>query len=234
MLTYLDYYESVLPGRPWANYYRASGLIFLGRHAEALEALEEELRRNESGSLHVHVLRACASSGLGRLEDLRTHLAAVLSTRMSTVDYLSHGGLVQLFSRLWDAAKILPDDDPIVVVLIDRSLATGLAPNELFEPPRRSNPKVEGLKFFVCTLLQPLDDRWRDSPGCLAGEGDWTAYRIPWGVLASDEDDAGQRALAWQARCYPVEAVVEDVQIREDGFTDHPGVVWQGLRSPLE
>ncbi len=234
MLTYLDYYESPLPGRPWANYYRASGLIFLGRHAEALEALDEEARRNEAGSFHVHVLRACASSGLGRLEDLRTHLAAVLSIRMSGVDYLSHGGLVELFSRLWDAAKVLPDDDLLVVGLIDRSLATGLAPNELFDPTRRSNPKVEGLKFYECTLIQKLDDGWRNSPGCLAGEADWTAYHIPWGVLATDEDDAGRRALAWQARCYPREAVVEDVQLREEGFTDHPGVVWQGLRSPQE
>ena len=30
MLTYLDHYEAVLPGRPTVNYYRASGLIELG------------------------------------------------------------------------------------------------------------------------------------------------------------------------------------------------------------
>ena len=84
-----------------------------------------------------------------------------------------------------------------------------------------------------CTLLQPLDDRWSDSPGCLHGEGDWTSYRIPWGVLAADEAEAGRMALTWQSRGYPLEAVVEDVAPKGDGYTDHPGVVWQGLRSPV-
>ena len=70
---------------------------------------------------------------------------------------------------------------------------------------------MEGLNFYVCTLLQPLDDCWGDSPGCLHGEGDWTSYRIPWGVLAADEAEAGRVALAWQSRGYPLEPVVEDV-----------------------
>ena len=30
LLTYLDHYETILPGRPTVNYYRASGLIELG------------------------------------------------------------------------------------------------------------------------------------------------------------------------------------------------------------
>ena len=83
----------------------------------------------------------------------------------------------------------------------------------------------------MCAVHQPLDERWRDAPGCLNEEGDWTAYRIPWGVLAPDEAEAGSTVLAWQARCYPLEAVVEDIQLQSEGYTDHPGVVWQGIRS---
>ncbi len=231
MLTYLDQYETVQPGRPVVNYYRASGLIELGRHAEALSALDEEERRVENKPLHVLILRACASSGLGRLEDLRAQLAEVLAIRLSEVDYLTHQGLVKLFDRLWKAAGLLRDD-ALIDELIDRSLVTGLAPSELFETPRRSNPKAEGLKFYVCTLLQSLDERWRDSPGCLSGEGEWTSYRIPWGVLASDEAEAGRMVLTWQARGNPLEPVVEDVTQQGENYTDNPGVVWQGLRSP--
>jgi tetratricopeptide (TPR) repeat protein len=231
MLTYLDQYEAVLPGRPVANYYRASGLIELGRHAEALAALDEEERRIENRPLHVLILRACASSGLGRAEDLRTQLAEVLAVRLSEVDYLTHQGLVKLFGRLWNALGIL-GGDPQVDRLADLLLVTGLAPNELFWPHRSSNPKAEGVNFYVCTLLQPLDDRWRDSPGCLHGEGDWTSYRIPWGVLATDEAEAGRIALSWQVRGNPLEAVVEGTELQREGYTDHPGVVWQGLRSP--
>ena len=101
LLTYLDQFESVLPGRNGVNYYRASGLIGLGRHAEALLALDEEERRNQRRLLPVIVLRACVASGLGRLDDLRASLVEVLATRLSEVDFVSHSGLLQLFDRLW-------------------------------------------------------------------------------------------------------------------------------------
>ncbi|MGP0066837.1 MAG: tetratricopeptide repeat protein [Isosphaeraceae bacterium] len=230
LLTYLDHYESVQPGRPVVNYYRASGLIELGRHAEALPALDEEERRIENRALHLLILRACASSGLGRQEDFRTQLGEILAIRLAEVNYLTHHGLLKLFGRLWNAIGIL-GDDPLVDRLTDRLLVTGLAPNELFGPHRKANPKAEGVKFFVCNLLQPLDDRWRESPGCLYNEGDWTSYRIAWGALASDEAEAGRTALAWQARGNPLDAVVEDVVLQGEGYTDHPGIVWQGLRS---
>ena len=35
LLTYLDQYEKVAPGEAWTNYYQASGLLRLGRAAEA-------------------------------------------------------------------------------------------------------------------------------------------------------------------------------------------------------
>ncbi len=234
LLTYLDRFESVRTGRPWVNYYRASGLLWLGRAEEALAALGEEERLAEGSQLHVHVLRACAAGTLGRLDDLRRELARVLAVRLSAVENLTHTGLVILFGRLWDSVKVLPGDDPVRAALFERLLATGLAPNDLFEAPRLANPKAEGLTFYVCTVDQPLDERWRDSDGCLPGEEDWTGYVLPWGVLAADEDEAGRVALAWQARCAPPGAAVDDVRVQDEGYADHPGVVWQGLRSPRE
>lgn len=233
LLTYLDQFEKVLPGSAWTNYYRASGLLRLGRAAEALEALAEEERRNEGGPLRVFVLRACAFSALERREDFEQQLAEILEVRLSEVDDLSHSGLLNLFGRLWDATRNLLEDGPLLGRLVGRLLASGLAPDGVFEGARLANPKEDNLSFYGVTLVQPLDERWRDSEGCLAGEADWTGYRIPWGVLAADEAEASRLALQWQARCYPLEANVEGVQLRDEGYLDHPGMVWQGVRSGL-
>ncbi len=70
--------------------------------------------------------------------------------------------------------------------------------------------------------------------GCLASETSWSAYDITWGVLAADEEDAAQRVLLWQSRCYPIDAEVLDISARQDGYEEHPGVVWQGFREGVE
>jgi hypothetical protein len=234
MLTYLDQYEHISPGFAWANFYRASGLVRLGRHAESLTAIDEEERRCDGKLLHVHALRACASSGLGRRDDVRTNLDAFLSMRLSAVDYLTLAGLESLFARLWEAAKLLPGDDPLFARLSDPLLASGLAPDERFLPERVKNAKSDDLKVFICWVIQPLDERWRDTEGCLHTQEDWTADRAPWGTLVSDEAEAGPLALAWLARCYPLAAVVDETVLQNEGITDHPGVVWQGYRSVQE
>ncbi|WP_406693973.1 hypothetical protein V5E97_23310 [Singulisphaera sp. Ch08] len=233
LLTYLDKFEKIAPGEDSVNFYRASGLLRLGRADDALAALVEEEQRSKGGLLHVLILRACALSTLGRLDHFRTQLAEIMSVRLAGVESLTRTGLVRHFGRLWDAAKILPENDPLLGRLIHRLVATGLAPDELFDGPRRANPKAEGLNFYEVVVFQPLDEHWRDSDDCLAGEEEWTGYSIPWGLLASDEDEARRIALRWQARCYPLEATLESVQLREEGYTDHPGIVWQGMRSSV-
>lgn len=70
--------------------------------------------------------------------------------------------------------------------------------------------------------------------GRIGIEQAWTAYDIPWGLLAPDEDAASQQALLWQRRCYPLEPEVLDVSERGSGYEDHPGVVWQGFREGVE
>jgi tetratricopeptide (TPR) repeat protein len=231
-LTYLDRVEELEPGRPWVNYYRASALLYLGRPEAVPAALDEEARRFAQGTLHLMILRACAAGALAQTDTLRDHLADVLQVRLAEVDYISHQGLVHLFGRLWLAAAALAGDDALRSGLEDRLLCSGLAPNALFEGPRRANPSADGLGYYICTVRQDLDDRWREWPGCLANEGDWTSYSITWGVLAPDEAEAGRTALAWQARCYTHGAVVEDVRLEQNGYSDHPGIVWQGIRTP--
>jgi tetratricopeptide (TPR) repeat protein len=231
-LTYVDQFERAAPGRPWTNYYRASALLWLGRNALARGALDEEERRSREGALHITILRACASSASGQSDDFKRLLKSVLEVRLSLVTDLSHSGLVSLFERLWDSAAVLGDDDPLRIALVERLLASGLAPNSLFDSARFKAPKADGLSFYVCTLIQPLDEHWRNSAGCLSGEDDWPAYRINWGVLAPSEAEAGDRVFRWQARCYPLAATIEEIKLEDEGFCDHPGVVWQGLRSP--
>jgi tetratricopeptide (TPR) repeat protein len=233
LLTYLDRFEELHPGQPWAEFYRASGLLRLGRAADARAALDEEERRNPTAVVPITVLRACAAAGLNDVDDLRRRLAEVLAAKLSTMTDLTFHGLVRLSERLWQAAKTLPDDEPLRQALIARLLETGLAPNDLFDAPRRANPKREGLNFYVCTVVQPLDDSWADSHARLDGESDWTSYRLPWGVLAPGEAEAEERVLGWQARCYPLPAHVEETEQRDDGYADHPGVVWQGQREGI-
>jgi tetratricopeptide (TPR) repeat protein len=231
MLTYLDRFETLEPGRPWVHYYRALGMLDLGRPEEALRAIATERHRFEGSSLHLDILQSCAVAALGRLDEVRDLLRRILATHLADINYLTYNGFVQLFERLWTAASPLPEDDPLRRALEERLLVTGLAPNALFEAPRKSHPKREGLNFYRCTLLQPLGDSWRDAPGCLPGQEDWKRYRIDWGVLATDEDEAARLALAWQARCEARPASVEEVELQDDGYADHPGVVWQGYRA---
>lgn len=51
-----------------------------------------------------------------------------------------------------------------------------------------------------------------------------------WGVLARDEDEAKQRVLGWQKRCYHLPADVAEIEPEDASYTDKPGVVWQGVR----
>ena len=235
LLTYAYHYETLAPGQSWTNYYRALALLALGRGEEALAAIDEEERRTEASQLQVNIIRACACSALKREEDFRTHLKVVLAIKLSEVTSLTKNGLINLFDKLWDAATDLPEDDPLRDALVKRLLETGLATDSLFDATRKAAPKVEEIGFFVCKLDQPLDATWKDSPGCLSGESSWTGYEIAWGVLAESEAEASELALQWQARCgVALPATITAIQAEEGQYHDHPGVVWQGLRSPRE
>jgi tetratricopeptide (TPR) repeat protein len=230
MLTYLDRFEEMADADAWACYYRATALLELGRPEEASAALDEAERRDPLKLFPVDILRACAASALGQPERFRGLLGRTLAVRLAGVDYLTVTGLNNLFSRLWKASACLPEGDPLRTELRERVLQAGLAPDELFEEQRQRGDEVRGINYYRCLVRQPLDGGWAKAQGCLSGQGNWTAYHIVWGVLAADEDDAGRRVLQWQAHCYPLPAEVEETELESEGFTDKPGVVWQGAR----
>jgi tetratricopeptide (TPR) repeat protein len=230
MLTYLDRFEEMTEADAWACYYRATALLELGRPAEAALALDEAERRDPEKLFPVNILRACAASALGRPQPYRALLEQTLAVRLTDIDYLTVAGLNNLFGRLWKGSACLAKGDPLRQTLRKRVLQTGLAPDELFEEVREREAEARGLNYYRCLVRQPLDKRWARSRGCLAEQQSWTAYHIVWGVLAADEDDARRRVLEWQTECYPRPAEVEEVELESDGFTDKPGVVWQGAR----
>ncbi len=231
LLTYLDRFESMAEGDLWACLYRATALLELSRPEEVAAVLDEAGRRDPDKPYAVEILRACAESALGRGERYREHLWRVLTVRLATVDYLTVSGLAGLLGRLWRASSCLAADEPLRASLRRRLLQTGLAPDEVFDEAREPAIREEGINYYRCLVRQELDERWAESHACLSGQEPWRGYRVLWGVLAANEYEAEDRVLAWQRQCYPVEANVLEIEVESDGFTDKPGVVWQGLRS---
>lgn len=230
LLSYASHFEANRPDRPWVNYYRATALVELGRGADALAAAEEELRRNPEAPFGPTVLSACAVALEGRTDEFRERLTAILDAPLSRVTYLTRHGLARLHELLWKAAGTLDEDDPSRRRLVSRLLATGLAPDTLFEELRKAVEPIDGVNFYFVVARQPLSKDWASSHACLSGEEDWTAYVIPWGVLARSEDEARESALRWQSRCASEPAQILDVEMRGEGYRDAPGVVWQGRR----
>jgi tetratricopeptide (TPR) repeat protein len=233
-LMYFDVYEGMEPDRPWANYYRAISLLELERPNDALEAIAEEERRSRDRPWPTTVLRACAHAVLGDLDGLRQRIKTVLATPLVEVDYLTVRGVSSLSERLWKASTKLPLEDPLRGDLNERLLRAGVMPDDYFDWFRMRGEKQEDVNYYRCVVLQPLDENWKTWPGCLSGQEDWNAYFILWGVLALDEEEAEERVLKWQAKCYPLPAKVVKVELQHEGYTDKPGVVWQGERWEAE
>lgn len=231
-LAYLDRLESQAPDRPWVSHYRAFVLLELSRPEEALLALDREAVSNPEFAYPVELQRATALGQLKRLDDFRQQLQKVLDFPMSSITYLSTGGLRRLFQRLWQSAEVLPFEDPLRRLLEDHLVSTGFATESFFHSIRcRAGAEVaKGIRYFSVHLHQPLDDDWRTARGCLVGEEDWISYDIAWGVLARDEVEARMQALDWQQRCYSLPAQVMSVETRDETYEDVPGVVWQGER----
>ncbi len=230
LLTYLDRHEQLQPGAPWVHFYRAIGLLELARPREALAAVEEEARRAPEHTLPLHTLRACGTAMLDQLDEARGHVAEVLGVRLAEVDYLTFSGLCNLFARLWNTVGVkLPADEPLRVELEQRLLSTGLAADDYFEPLRQGEVR-EGVHFYRCRVRQPLDATWPTSASCLVGQEPWPYYDAMWGVLARDEEEAGQLAVSWQRRCGSLPCELVECDESAETYTDRVGIVWQGPR----
>lgn len=238
VLTYLAKFDELRPGEPWSNYYRACALLELQRPQEGLRALEREAELNPEMTYHVNVMRSSCLAELRLVDEFRADLAKLLATPIADVTYLTSNGLQKMFTRLWKSASVcLAPGDVALQQLETRLLETGLAPNEMFVAHRELSLNADGqpdggglTNFYRCVLRQPLDERWLAFPGRLAGEENWNAYVIPWGVLAKDAAEATRLVLQFQQRCYPLPAEIWEIEEDGSDFTDGAGVVWQGFR----
>jgi tetratricopeptide (TPR) repeat protein len=230
-ISYLDRYESQLPGQPWVNYYRAAALIELNRAAESLAANDEERERNPECLYHFYAYRACALAMLGQSDEFRETLAKVIDMRLAEVDYLSPTAVRFLLERLWNRVIDLPDADPLRERFETLVLCAGFAPDDLFHRLRKtSQAEAQDVNYYECNVVQPLDDRWPTWLGCRHGEESWLQYEMQWGVLARSPDEAQSTVLQWQSKCFPLPADQIEVELREEHYRDCPGIVWQGER----
>ena len=233
VLTYLDRFDQWKPNSPWSGHYRAAALLELERYAEALTAAEADDKLNPEATYASLLQKVTAYAGLKRDEDCLVGLKQVLSIPLRTVTSLSVQGLARLHRRLWMALHPWSPEDPLVQNYETFLLGTGLAPNEMFAAIREESgqaPIEDGVNFYRVLIRQTMDETWKDSPYCLAGEDDWTEYEAVWGVLAEDEDKARRLVVDMQGRAMDRTAEVLGVEEGGTEYTDIPGVVWQGLR----
>lgn len=228
-LTYADQFDSVQPDESGVNYYRATALLELGRHEEALAAVDAEMKFEPEETLHLDAVKACALLGARRGDDAGRALHSVISRPWSGIEFLTHHGLNQIMDLLWRKTSSLSDDNPVRVALTQKLLKAGMLPDDVFDDLRSVG--ADGtVNFYQVLADQPLDQTWSESAGCMPGQATWKSYRIVWGVLAKDEEEAKARVLEWQNKCESHPASIVDVALDGEGFKDKPGVVWQGMR----
>jgi tetratricopeptide (TPR) repeat protein len=233
-VSYFVKFEELQPGEPWTQYYRALALLESNRPGLGLAAIDLEAQRSPDHRLPVAILRAWAFSLLADQARLAEQLGLALRERLAEVDYLTEAGLARLFDRLYRAACMLAPKTELRDNVERLLVATGLAPEALFEADRAKRDSIDDLGFYVAVVHQPLGADWPTSIGCLAGQHDWSAYRAAWGVLARDDEEAGAIALTWQARIGSLSPRLVEVQPQGGSYRDAPGVVWQGLHQSIE
>lgn len=231
LLTYLNRYRELAgKAQAWFHYYRGLALFRLGKHEECLQELEEELKYNPPGQMHLHVIRVCALDQLGRTNEARSELEEFLKLRFVDVDYLSLHGLVRLAETLCDTIQEWTESDPLRRRTVLRLLKAGLISDDYLQTIREKRTESGGVKFFRVQVRQPLDESWPHSEGCLSGQQDWDEYLIDWGVLAKTEEDAVRYVMELQNECESAAAEVVQIDAGEENFRERPGVVWQGYR----
>jgi len=223
-------HERHSPG-PWTNYYLSSGLLELKRPQEAIEAIDREVLLFESKGLHIDSVRAAANAQLGQSSEAARFVRLALSRPLAQINDLTLSGVSGAFERLITAAKMCPDERALQLEVEQKMLITGIATESYFEQVR-ADEKPCDLYLYQCYISQPLDAAWPESEGCLPDQTDWLTYIAQWGVLARDVGEAEDVALSWQAKCYPLEGMLIDIDSSDETLHDRPGIAFQGPRFP--
>jgi Tfp pilus assembly protein PilF len=227
--TYLGRYEELRPGEPWTNHYRALALYELGDFAAAREAIDDEMARNGDQPAGSLALRVCIASRLEEPDRVEEDLTSLLAIPLREISYLTAQGFTGLYGRLWRATRPMTLGHPLRRQLHDLLLQSGLAPDDLFEEIAATR-RPGNVSLYRVVLRQPLDERWKNSPGCLPGQEEWSNYDAIWGVLAESEEEAARLARRMQFRCYPLANELISVESSKEEFADFSRVVWQGMR----
>lgn len=233
MLTYLDRFDQWKPATPWSGHYRAAGLLELERYAEALVAVESDEKINPEAPYAALLQKVSCYAGLFRNDECRAGLKQILEIPLRTIETLSVQGLARLHRRMWIALHQWSADDPLKRQYENVLIGTGLAPNEFFQAIRDESgmvPPEDGVNFYRVLIRQEVDEDWKNSMNCLAGEQEWAEYRNMWGVLAPDEETARRMVIEMQGRAMDRTAEIEGIDEGGTEYNDIPGIVWQGLR----
>jgi tetratricopeptide (TPR) repeat protein len=234
-LTYADYHDKLKPEEGWVNYYRAIAHLELKHGEDVLRAIDAERQREDlPGTYHLDVLATCAFVLLDSNEEARAMFDQVLTTRVSSIEFMTQVGINNLLDMLWRHTAILESSDPHRQQLQSLLLSTCTMPDEFFDQQREAAGEQRGgeqpVNFYQVLIEQSLPEDWSESPGCFPGQGHWTNYRIVWGVLATDEEQAGALALEGQRQCADGPAKVLETAPQDEGFRDVSGIVWIGDR----
>jgi hypothetical protein len=235
MLTYFDKYEDLAAGESWTQYHRAIALIEAGKITEASQAVQLEAERNAESEFAILGMEAIVAAKQLDLDLVQQKLSALLAVPLAGVDYIPREELMRLLGRLFEAIQTLPANALERRNWEQRLLQATLMPDEYFDELRDRIPEQEDINFYICRIVQPVGDGWSDFPGRLPEEEGWKAYQALWGVLAPDEETAREMALEWQSHCHdlPAECSLDDIDMQSEGYTDRPGIVWQGARAHI-
>ena len=230
MLNYLNRYEELAGEVSPINYYRSVAFLNQGHLELALDAVQKERKFSTEVNFHCDAVEYCVNRALDG--DAGNLLKNCVQVEFDSLSYMPTHEIRYLFELLWLTASDKEPDQDLVVELEERLFAAGFVPDEYFDRLRENQDQesMEEVQLFKLLVEQELDDDWPTSSGCLDDQQHWTRYLCEWGVLATDQEDAEQRVLDAQKRCYPLAATVLESSGEDQVYNDVPGIVWQGPR----
>lgn len=228
LVSYLTTFLERYPPTQWGYYYLAIGLLETKKLNESLDAIQKEISEFKGEGIHIESILAAANAQLGNNAIATKAVEKSFQMSLSEIDDLTSEGVSSALERLWRAAKLIGNKG-LISKMEKRLLCSGFAPEEYFVE-QRALQKPKDLNLYHVTVLQPLDEDWEDSLDRLPDQEDWSGYIAHWGVLAENEEQAEELVLAEQAKCYPLEPEVLEVESGEEPLHDRIGVVFQGVR----